>query len=469
MHLSSGGIIRSRVIAAAAALTLLTTGAPAVAQAAQVVTPAVGAHPHAVYAGQSNAAQFGCQTRPLGSLRCYSPAQIQAAYGFDKLFAAGDTGKGRTIVIVDAFGNPYIKDDLSIFDQTFGLKDPVFKVVAPQGAPTFDFNDDNMVGWSGEISLDVEWAHAAAPDAAIVLVVAKSNEDADILAATKYAVDRNLGDVISQSFGEADSCVDPKLMAQEHMLFAKAIAKGITLVASSGDDGAAQPTCDGSSYILSASSPASDPLVLGVGGTNLQADTNTGAYGYEVAWADGYSTCGPDDTYGCSGGGFSTVYSRPFYQVGTSGIPARSRGVPDVAYNAGVDGGVLTHWGVALYAYYGLDPTTPAFFIFGGTSAGSPQWSGLVALADQAAHRRLGWINPTLYAYSHSKYLYGLAFHDITKGTNNYRGCVEYDANGNCTQWDTAFVAGFNARRGWDAVTGLGSPKADTLVPRIAH
>ena len=128
-----------------------------------------------------------------------------------------------------------------------------------------------MVGWSSEISLDVEWAHAVAPGAAITLVLAKSNEDADILSATKYAVDHNLGEVISQSFGEGETCMDPNLLKQQHAVFQAANAKGITLIASSGDQGSAQPTCDGSSFFLSASSPASDPLVLGVGGTQLAA------------------------------------------------------------------------------------------------------------------------------------------------------------------------------------------------------
>jgi subtilase family serine protease len=124
----------------------------------------------------------------------------------------------------------------------------------------------------------VEWAHAIAPGANITLVLAKTNDDADILSATQYAVDHNLGNVISQSFGENESCVDSNLLAAQRNLFVKATLKHITLIASSGDDGAAQGTCDGSSIVLAASSPASDPLVTAVGGTALHAaDFSTSA------------------------------------------------------------------------------------------------------------------------------------------------------------------------------------------------
>jgi len=466
---SRGASLRRRLLSLAAGLTLLlpasTVVAPAAALAGGGLVPAVmNGGPHYTPATRTAASLFGCQDRVLDAglgPRCYSPQQIQAAYGIDKLLAKGDTGKGRTIVIVDAYDNPLIQTDMALFDATFGLPDPTFNIIKMPGTPAFDINDGNMVGWTAESSLDVQWAHAVAPGAKIVLVEAKSNEDPDILAATQYAVYHNLGDVISQSFGEGETCVDPKIEKAQHALFTLATLKGITLVASSGDDGAAQPTCDNSDYFQSASSPASDPLVTGVGGTNLQADAD-GVYGSERAWSDLYSGCWPTDEAGCSGGGFSTIYSRPFYQFGVSGIPRGSRGVPDVAYNAGVDGGVLAHWGVGLI-YYGLvtGPSDPnyslIFFIFGGTSAGSPQWSGLVALADQMAHRRIGFINDTLYAISHSSKQYGAAFHDITSGNNILPIS------------DTETIPGFQAGKGWDAVTGLGTPKANVLVPLLAN
>lgn len=468
MHLSMGVIIRSRVIAATAALTLLSSGAPAVVQAAHFVTPAVGVHPHVVYAGQSTAVVFGCQYIRPGRLQCYNPQQVRKAYGIQNLLDGGLTGKGRTIVIVDAYQSPTIAADLKTFDQTFGLKDPTFQQVAPDGLTPWDPSNSNMVGWAEEISLDVQWSHAVAPDAKIVLVLAKSNNDPDILSATKYAVDHNLGDVISQSFGEAESCVDPALMTQEHKLFETATMKGITLVASSGDQGAAQYTCDGTDFILSASSPASDPLVTGVGGTNLVAgpvgcsstqpditpipcpapyNVPAGTYISENAWNDARLPAYGDTGHGYSGGGFSTTYSRPIYQAGVSRIPRASRGVPDVAYDAGLDGGVLTYLG-----FLGADS---GFYIFGGTSSGSPQWSGLVALTDQAIRGRVGSINPLLYSIYYDTRLYKSVFHDITTGNNNF-----FHADG-------SDLAGYKAAVGWDPVTGLGTPNFDKVVGRL--
>ena len=127
------------------------------------------------------------------------------------------------------------------------------------GTPVFDANDPNQVGWGEEETLDVLWAHAMAPGAAIVLVEAASNNDSDLLVATQYVVDHHVGDVISQSFGEAETCMDPALLAQQHALFQQAANEGITSFASSGDSGASQFNCDGTAAILSASTPASDP------------------------------------------------------------------------------------------------------------------------------------------------------------------------------------------------------------------
>ena len=231
---SPAGSLRRRLAALAAGLVLLL---PAAAVVTPAVTLASSGHmvpalmrggPQVYPTIQAAAATFSCQTNVIdsGAPRCYTPQQIQAAYGIDKLQAKGDTGKGRTIVIVDAFGNPFIQGDLSLFDSTFGLPDPVLNVITMPGTPPFDITNGDVVGWSGEISLDVQWAHAVAPAATIDLVISASDADADILAATKYAVDHNLGDVISQSFGEGESCVDPKIDKAEHALFEKATQRG---------------------------------------------------------------------------------------------------------------------------------------------------------------------------------------------------------------------------------------------------
>jgi subtilase family serine protease len=428
-------LIAVLVAAATLAAAALVATPSARARAAGHMTPAVGVHPHYSVEGhaQPRATTFSCQvTTPAG---CYGPAQVRAAYGVDKLTHLD--GAGRTIAIVDAFQSPTIQHDLATFDTLFGLPAPTLDIVAPDGLTPFDPNNANHVGWAGEITLDVEYAHAIAPAAKLVLVLAKSNDDADILSATRYVVDHNLADVISQSFGEAEQCMDPNVFNQQTALFAEATRKKITLLASSGDQGSAQPTCDGTSFFKAASTPASDPHVTGVGGTRLDADGVTGAYHGETVWNE-------PDFASAGGGGFSVKFRTPTYQLPRH-LP--SRGVPDVAYNAAIIGGVLAVWSSS-----GSGPDL--VFRFGGTSAGSPQWAGLIALADQLRHGRVGFINPALYTITLSSRVYGALFHDITVGDNTYHGDVT--------------VPGFAARAGWDAATGLGSPKANTLVPALA-
>ena len=452
-------------------------GSPVLAASHQRVTAASSsAAPHTVRplsvwtsAGKPSPkdATFTCQLdRGPDALVCYSPQQIRTAYGVDRLLAKGFDGTGRTIVIVDAFSNPLIEDDLAFFDALFGLPDPPnFDIIAPQGMTPFDANDANQVGWAGEIDLDVQWAHAIAPGANIKLVLSKTDSDQDILNATKWAVDHNAGDVISQSFGEAESCVDPTIAAKQHQVFQKATQKGITLFASSGDQGSAQPTCDGDSWFKSASSPAADPLVTAVGGTELYAAPDVipgspapavapGTYDHEVALdeLDQDPIVGPLGGDFSTGGGFSNEFGRPFYQVGVRNTRPGHRGVPDIAYDAGINHGVIGVIGVE----------GGCCFVFGGTSAGSPQWSGIVAIADEMAHHRLGAINPDLYGIAR----FGGAgtgnralLHDVTTGQN---GVLEYNSDGT-----TINIPGFNAKRGWDATTGLGSPNAAKLVPLL--
>jgi len=394
---------------------------------------------------------FTCQVGQVPGVVCYDPFQIRRAYNLDALVDKGYDGTGRTIVIIDAFQSPTLPDDLDAFDENYGLPDrsTFFTQVAPDGLTPFDPSDANMVGWSGEITLDVEWAHAIAPGAKVVLVLAKSNEDADLLSATKYAVDNRLGDVISQSFGENESCMDSDLAEAQHRLFQEATRKHIALFASSGDEGAAQPTCDGKSWVRAASSPASDPLVTAVGGTELHAadycftslgcDPSTspapGTYESEVAWNEF------DTDNAATGGGRSVLFRKPFYQV--ESVRFRGRGVPDVAYNAAIYHGVLVFWAGDVW-------------LFGGTSAGSPQWAALSTIADQKARRSLGFSNSALYDTADPKGRYAKVFHDIVTGNNSVS---ETDSDGNLVA-----VRGFVARPGWDATTGLGSPVGDKVV-----
>lgn len=415
---------------------------------------------------------FTCQVGASSST-CYDPYQIRRAYGIDKLISAGYTGKGKTIVIVDAFQSPNMVLQLNTYNAFYGLPslnglgaadDPnlgTFTQIAPDGLTPFVTGNNNMTGWAEEISLDVLWAHAIAPGANITLVLAKSNNDQDILSATRYAVDHNLGDVISQSFGENETCIDPDTLAAQHEVFADAARKHITVLASSGDQGSAQQTCNGRSWTKVVSSPAVDPLVTGVGGTELHAakyclisrgcDPATapafGTYQGEIVWNELLSS-GTEAT----GGGFSQVFDEPAYQQG-SVHGGKSRGVPDVAYNAAIGHGVLTYLNI---------PGIPAgMYIFGGTSAGSPQWAALVAIADQKAGGSLGFINSALYKISQDSTTYAANFHDITSGNN---AALEINSTPAVVS-----IPGYNATAGWDPTTGVGSPVADNLVDALIN
>jgi subtilase family serine protease len=377
------------------------------------------------------------------------------------LIQAGFDGAGKTIVIIDAFQSPNIVKQLNFFDSFYalpslnGLGGPSnpnlgsFRQIAPDGLTPFVIGNADMTGWAEEISLDVLWAHAIAPGANIVLVLSKSDADADILSATKYAVDNRLGDIISQSFGEDESCMDSALLAQQHQVFAEATMKNITLFASAGDDGAAQATCDGTSLVKAVSSPAVDPLVTAVGGTELHAagyclaalgcdpaaNPAPGTYQGEIVWNE--SAAG----IGATGGGFSVLFDEPSYQEGTI-HGGKQAGVPDVSYNAAVLHGVLT--------YLDIPGLRPAWYLFGGTSAGSPQWSAITAIAGEKAGYALGFINTAAYHISQAQARYSSTFHDVTSGNNSF-----------------ANIVGFSAGPGWDPTTGLGSPQANQLVDNL--
>ena len=400
---------------------------------------------------------FTCQVIGLSpSTTCYDPYQMRHAYQTDLLINAGYDGSGQTIVIVDAFQSPHLVAELAAFDSFYGLPAISLTQIAPDGLTPFVIGDPNMTGWAEEISLDVEWAHAIAPGAHIVLVLAKSNSDADIVSALKYAVDHNLGDVISMSFGENESCVDPDILSAYHDVFAAATQKNITLFASSGDDGAAQMTCDGTSWVKAASSPASDPLVAGVGGTELHAaryclasrgcdpsaNPLPGTWQGEIAWNELLG-----GTSASTGGGFSVLFDEPPYQKGTI-HGGKQRGVPDVAYNAAVLHGVLT--------YLDIPGVPVGFYLFGGTSAGSPQWAAITTIANQKAAKRLGFLNSATYKIGTDDTAYPASFHDITSGNNSV---VEADANNHLVA-----VTGFAAGIGWDATTGFGTPISTSLV-----
>ncbi len=392
---------------------------------------------------------FDCQTGQADPWVCYDPFQMRRAYGIDTLINQGYDGAGRTIVIIAPNSSNTLESDLDAFDSMYGLppRSAFFTQIAPFGLPPYDYN------WASLLTLDVEWAHAIAPGAHIVLLLTPST-DAGVLSGYQYAVAHNLGDVIPYSGGETEFCIDPSIVLSAHRTFVQATQKHITLLGMSGNEGAAQPTCGAFygydyTWIQAVQYPGSDPLVTAVGGTELHAAkyclpeygcnpaTNPlpGTWQSEVTWNE------PD--FGvASGGGFSTIFAAPPFQHLGAG-----RGMPDVAYNAAVQHGVLVYFSDP---YYGT-----GWWLFGGTSAGTPQWGGLVAIADQIAGRPLGYINKALYTFGTNPGRYPYYFHDITVGNNSV---VEYDSDGN-----PVAITGWDAVPGWDAATGLGSPIATLL------
>ena len=369
----------------------------------------------------------GTVTAGLVTAPGYTPQMIRTAYGIDAIVVdslVGD-GAGQTIAIIGIYDNPkfvssnragFEQSDLHQFDVAFGLPDPPsFHKLDQNGGTDYPSVEPTagVSGWAIETAMDVEWAHAIAPKANIVLVEANSPLASDFIAAIDTA--RHLPGVsvisISGGWREDQLGADGETM-MDSLYTTPTGHKGVTFVASAGDTGAA------GAY------PGFSPNVVGVGGTALAIGYN-GVYVDEIAWADG-------------SGGTSLYEKEPSCQrnVQNSG----SRQAPDVAFCAYPD------WGVAVYDSYNCGGVQP-WALIGGTSLGAPCWAGLIAIANQIrVSKGLGTLDgpsqtlPALYALPVDD------FHDITSGGNSL------------------FAAGI----GYDQVTGLGTPVANKLVPDLA-
>lgn len=320
----------------------------------------------------------------------YAPSDIASAYGFD-ITSTNGVGNNQTIAVVVAFGNTNIQTDLNAFCSQFGLPSNAVSIAYPSGQPT---NADS--GWAGETSLDVEWAHAMAPGANLLLVVSPDDSITNMLSAVAYAATN--ANVVSMSWST------PEFAGQTQYdgLFN---VPGVTFMVASGDSGA------GLNW------PASSTNVVSVGGTSLSIDTNSG-YVSESAWNG-------------SGGGVSTIEQLPTWQAGWN--VNSGRGVPDVAYNAD------PYTGVSVYFTDPSATNAGAWYVFGGTSAGAPQWAALAAVNASLGNSGTNTFDQVLYANAGNNYS-GL-FNDIIDGSNGYPATV-----------------------GYDLVTGLGSPVANQLT-----
>jgi subtilase family serine protease len=480
----------------AAVATAAVSAVPAAAGAAvQVVPFATG---HILAAGHMSQPPTTAQCETSFGIACYQPFQFQKAYDLAPLFAKGIEGQGETIVIVDAFGSPSIASDLQTFDSDNGLPNPPsFRVITPEGAittnpancttvysPTGPDLCSDYYGWTDETSLDVEWSHVMAPKANILLVETPMTETEgiyglpQIVAAENYVVDHHLGNVITQSFGANESTfTSPSQIYSLRSAYVNAARHGVTVLAASGDQGSTDYICDPSSGCANPNNatccsstraidwPSSDPLVTAVGGTQLQLNAAGDRTAPDRVWDDLSSTVGvtgPVYTWGASGGGRSTVFSRPQFQNGVAGIVGGSRGTPDIAMSAAVNG--------AVDFYDTTDPSVAGWGIVGGTSEASPLFSGIVALADQVAGHSLGDLNPALYALAQSRTSSGIV--PISQGTNTYTFCIAADteSNGSCpSSSDLVTVPGFNANGSYNDATGWGTVNAASFVPALAR
>ena len=378
----------------------------------------------------------------------YTPAQITAAYGLNAITFTSSTGStvkgdgtGETIALIEMYHDPNIQSDLATFDATYGLPAPTLTVVDQAGGQTDS-------GWALEESLDLEWAHAIAPGASILVVEAapsysQSQELQNLLSAVNTA--RNTAGVVavSMSWGFNEM---PNESSLDSYFTTPAGHEGVTFVAASGDSGVVE-------Y------PSASPNVLSVGGTSLNLP-GTGTYGSETAWFAG-------------GGGYSLFEKEPSYQATVQTTGARS--TPDVAFDADPNTGVEV---------YSTAPgaRSGSWQVVGGTSLGSPSWAGIIAIVDQGrALAGQGSLDgstltlPALYAAASSN------FNSVTASTSSYGGFSfgGFDPFGGFAGYSgssSSFWGGFGFGLGLGTTgtttsgatantsSGLGSPKGAALI-----
>ena len=487
LALATSVVLGAALVAPTAALSAVTYPAP------------VPAYSDAQLISASTTPPTEAQCESVGRT-CFTPQAIQSAYNVGPLYAGGWTGEGVTIAVVDSFGSDTIAHDLHVFDQAFNLQAmcgeegvtcssgmPTFSVLSLQGSPATKAPSSKSNGtglqdraaWALEVSLDVETAHAIAPMANILLVTTPVAETLGVqglpqmMAAEQYVIDNHLAQVISQSFASAeDAFASTQSLLNLRHAFQAAAANGVTVLGASGDNGTANtykqpiknprlipyPTVEW---------PASDPLVTGVGGTYLCTNPTAGTNDPRTIYAGPAGRCNANPTqaevgWTFSGGGFSDVFAKPAYQntlpAGSTTIGAM-RGVPDVAFQASAGTGALVYLSLPPDGLSGLacdnagTPCSTGWYDIGGTSLSTPQFAGLVAIADQIHGSGLGLINPTLYKIASNPTQYANDFFDVTTGNN--------------TQTAPA-MTGYPATTGWDPVTGLGTPNAANLVPDLA-
>jgi subtilase family serine protease len=421
------------LILAAVMAACSTTGTPK----ANSSSTASASRPFCVSPSGAQAVNSLGSTRDFGA---FTPQQFRDAYGVTPLLNAGFTGKGQTVIVIESYGSPTLQSDMDTFDQQYALPPITLQILSPLGTKPFDPNNSDMNGWASETSLDVQVIHSIAPGANIVVMTSPVDEVEgttglpQFLQLEEYAVSHHLGNIISQSWGASEVTLGDQAgqqeIAQWTSFYQQATTQGgITFFTGSGDNGATDYS-DCAAKVLSTkattSFPSDEPWVTSAGGTTLFSQNGTYS---ETAWSQ-------------SGGGFSRFFKEPSFQ---EQLPSSDqsklngqRGVPDVA----ADGDPSSGWPVVALGQQTL---------IGGTSAASPFWAALMAIADQMAGHPLGYINPALYKLGLGS-TYSQDFHDITVGNNSVT---------------SVGVQGYSAVSGWDPITGLGTPNADKLIPDL--
>jgi subtilase family serine protease len=472
-----------------------------------------GKTPKAIYTGNRYGAPI-TNTLPPNLPSCgYDAAEMQKAYGLDKAYKSGLDGAGQTIVIVDAFGSNTIVDDANLFSELNGLPpltDKNFAIYKPNGSATCTATNGCIDGnWQFETTLDVEWAHAIAPGANIVLVLGADNSFTNLDLANLFAIENGFGTVLSNSFGAPEILLlysDPSELTVENGISEIAAALGISHNISSGDSGdfLAEDTANGVPAV-SITANCGSAFASCVGGTstfldsknNIELQTGWGLNLTRIADPTPNPPTIPPLLFGFqegSGGGTSVVFAKPKYQKGNTTGGVKFRQVPDISMNADPETGneiIVTPTSV---------PGDDQFVeVFGGTSLSTPMFSALWAIANQAALQEglgpLGNAAPILYELPDDAiidvnlkaadtklnvtgtiynppnpplFLSADALAGAEPPTTKFVSALFQSESS--TRWDV-FTFGTDSSLatgpGWDNVTGLGTPNGMTFINKV--